>query len=188
MKVSKVRAHHNSILELMIGHWCALLGFAIPAIYQAVRCLGYPIDCPIHGPGKYFKMHRDGNDTGGGGCPLCGDCPDGISVLMHFNNWTYVEAVEFIEKWLERYENAVKTGYPDVIMDERFTGIPLPPYVPVRANRFTQAREEKAKAEAAKVKALVVAEEPVVAVTADEVEEPAEVKTVIKKRKKFLEK
>ena len=88
-----------------------------PHFNYAIEQAPKHVPCPIHGGKDGFRFHRDANKTGGGVCNTCGSFSDILSLLCWANDWTFNEAIKYVDEYLNgnqfppvsRLKNIVQT-------------------------------------------------------------------------------
>ena len=144
MDKQKTRALAIHLKGRLKGRCARFIAFENPDFYEAVEFPGKPVPCPMHlDDGVRITFDENGNDTGGFYCPSCGRFSDVIAFLMWANNFSFFEALDAIQEWLERYERSIRTGIPDKTTHEMYMRLPLPRRIQPKINRFkrfTQSR------------------------------------------------
>lgn len=92
------RIDRDEVKRRAAGYWDCILAKLAPSISRALEKPGkIHCDCPIHGGKRDFRVFRDVADTGGGVC-TCGTWPDGFSLLMAINGWSFREALTEVHR------------------------------------------------------------------------------------------
>lgn len=115
------------------GNWLSILRNLAPSIGPALDRLGQNVPCPQHQPSSDgFRVKKDVHIHGAGGCNTCGFKPNGLSLLMWVNDWTFRQALDEVAQELGmEWEEAKKEGAARV----RPTPKPLQNFVPAVVSR-----------------------------------------------------
>jgi phage/plasmid primase-like uncharacterized protein len=99
------RIEVKDLKERVGNQWLSLLQDLAPELEEACRELPEHVPCPMHGGSDGFRFFDDGDETGGAVCNTCGSFPDGITLLMKLNDWTFPDTCKKIEEWLDGVDN-----------------------------------------------------------------------------------
>lgn len=94
----------------MSGHWLSAFSVLAPSLSPAIEKLGQSVACPHQGGEDGFRLFLDANETGGGVKHSDRAFPEGIDLLMWVNDWTFVQAFDELDAYL----NGSATTTPDV--------------------------------------------------------------------------
>ena len=96
----------NDIKSQLRGRWLNVYLSLAPTLSDAVQNIGKHVSCPMHGGahGDAFRLDNKNSD-GGGFCNTCGAFTDGIAILQWVNNWSFIETIKALDKYLNGYRD-----------------------------------------------------------------------------------
>lgn len=95
------KRNSTQLKSRMAGCWLSAFSALAPVLQQAIDKLGSNVPCPVDGGTDGFRLFRDANETGGGVKQSWRAIPEGIDMLMWVNNWSFTEAYDELESWLD---------------------------------------------------------------------------------------
>lgn len=104
----------TKVFQAANGRWGHIFGsLGIPEINDAIERMGKGsphTNCPVHKGenGDAFRVYNDFHQTGGMICNTCGGRNNGASALQWIKDWTYAEALKYIENALGGINSYVK--------------------------------------------------------------------------------
>ncbi|UZE97268.1 DUF7146 domain-containing protein [Alkalimarinus alittae] len=94
------KRNSTQLKEKMSGYWLNAFAVLAPGLRHAVKKLGQNVPCPIDGGTDGFRLFNDANETGGGVKQSERIIPEGIDMLMWVNNWSFTQAFDELEGWM----------------------------------------------------------------------------------------
>ena len=96
-----IKKRNSTLLkQRMSGFWLTAFNVLAPSLCYAVEKLGHNVPCPINGGDDGFRLFKDADETGGGVKHAEGVFPEGISLLMWVNNWSFTQAYDALADFL----------------------------------------------------------------------------------------
>lgn len=98
------KRNSTELKRKMEGRWLNALNVLAPSLSEAISRLGDSVPCPVNGGTDGFRLFGEGDKyptsiSGGGVSHAYRVFPDGITLLMWVNEWSFPKAFDEVNAW-----------------------------------------------------------------------------------------